>query len=148
MKYILALLVTAITSLAAPVTFQWDDQPPGTPEISGYRIYQVIKSGASGDTPETITYQQANTEPIPPTARQWTTENAAPGTTWTIRAYNIAGEGPDSGWIEIPSPPTAVPGFRTLSLVVESSPDLFKWGTHAILSVAAVPPQKFYRLRW
>lgn len=149
MKTITTILALVLAAAAqAQITFAWDDQPPGTPAVAGYRIYQVIKAQPEPEGPEIITYQQANTEPIPATARQWTTDKALPGTTWTIRAFNAGGEAPDSTWIEIPQPPAAVPGFKTIALIVESSPDLFRWATHAVLQVAAIPPAQFYRLRW
>lgn len=146
----LILLATLLfaTAAAAQVTFAWDDQPPDSPEVAGYRIYQVIKSQPAPEGPEIITYQQANTERIGADVRQWTTDKATAGTTWTIRAYNAGGEGPDSEWITVPPPPAAVPGFKTIALVVESSPDLLKWGTHAVFQVAAIPPQQFFRLRF
>jgi len=151
MKSALSLLFLLLSFTAAfgqTVTFAWEDQPPGTPEVTGYRIYQVIKTQVNPEGPETITYTQANEAPIPGDARQWTTTKATAGTTWTIRAYNAGGEAPDSEHFTIPAPPAQVPGFRTIALVVESSPDLLKWASHAVLQVAAVPPHQFFRLRF
>lgn len=145
---VLTLCFSSFASAQGQVTFAWEDQPPGTPEVSGYRIYQVVKESPTPEGPEIITYTQQNTEKIPAEARQWTTTKATPGTTWTIRAYNAGGEAPDSEHFTIPAPPAPVPGFKTVALVVESSPDMLKWGIHAVMQVAAIPPQQFFRLRF
>jgi hypothetical protein len=143
---ILFILLILRSPLMGAVTFQWDDQPPNTPTVDGYRIYQIIKTQPTPEGPEIITYQQAAR--VAPEIRTWTTDLATQGTVWTIRPYNIGGEGPDSTWIEIPAPPAQVPGFRTVSLVVESSPNLIKWGTLAVLHVTQQQKEQYFRLRF
>jgi len=143
---ILVLLLMLWSPLMGAVTFQWDDQPPGTPAVEGYRIYQIIKTQPTPEGPEIITYQQVAR--LAPEIRTWTTDLATQGTIWTIKPYNIGGEGPDSVWVEIPAPPAQVPGFRSIALVVESSPNLINWGTLAVLHVSQQQKDQFFRLRF
>lgn len=142
------LIFSAAAQAQQPITFQWGDQPPGTPEVSGYRIYKVNKEFPTPEGPEIVTYTQVNAEAIPGTARSYTLNTAQPGESYTIRAYNAGGDGPHSEPFTIPAPPAAVPEFKAVALIVESSPDFIKWGTYAVLNVAAIPPAQFFRLRW
>jgi hypothetical protein len=141
--------LTALAALAGPVNIAWNDPGPGTPVVEGYNFYQVVKVPAADPLPETITYVKNNVEPIPAGSRQYTIPDAADGSTWTLRAFNVAGESPDSEWLTIVGGPPAAPtGVKQIALIVESSPDMLKWGAHAVLQIAAVPPQQFFRLRW
>lgn len=147
---IIAIILMFFVSAAAnaAVTFQWPDQPPGSPPVEGYRVYQVIKTQPSPEGPEIITYQQANTTKIGADVRSWTTDLATAGTIWTIRAYNVGGEGPDSQWFEVPAPPAQVPEFKAIALLVQSSPDMIKWGTIAVINVSKEQRQQFFRLNF
>lgn len=149
-QYIILILLVLFAPFlgAVPLTLVWPDQPPNTPEVDGYRIYQVIKTQASPTEPEVITYQQVNTVKIAKEARQFTIENAPSGATYTIRAYNAGGEGPDSVHFTMPAPPAQVPGLDALKLTVEASPNLMTWGAIAVINVDKSPKSHFYRLSW
>lgn len=145
--FALLLTFTAIAQ-AAPLTLTWPDQPPGSPPVDGYRIYRVVTEQASPEGPEVVTYNQVNTERIPAEARQYTIPEAPTGSTYTVRAYNVGGEGPDSVHFTMPAPPAQVPGLDALKLLVEVSRDLVGWDTLAVLSIDKKQPEAFYRLSW
>lgn len=143
-----AVLLASTAVQAAPLTLTWPDQPPGSPPVDGYRIYRVVTEQPTPEGPEIVTYNQVNTERIPNTARQYTIPDAPTGSTYTIRAFNVGGEGPDSPHFTMPAPPAQVPGLDALKLLVEVSKDLVGWGTLATITVEKKDPGAFYRLNW
>lgn len=144
LSLIMFLAAAFATSARAqnPITIQWDDPVPGSPQVDVYRLYKVTK------VDDVVTYTQLNDDAIAGAARQYTTTKTSPGMVLTLRAANSVGESDDSTWLTLPSKPEPPQGLRTMKLVVEASPDLINWGAHAVLAVAAVPPQQFFRLRW
>lgn len=144
----LAILLIATAAQAAPLTLTWPDQPAGSPPVDGYRIYRVVKETPTPEGPEIITYQQVNSERIDETKRQYTIADAPTGSTYTIRAFNVGGEGPDSPHFTMPAPPAQVPGLDALKLLVEVSRDLVGWDTYAVLTLDRKEPGEFFRLNW
>lgn len=144
----LAILLFSTAAQAAPLTLTWPDQPPNSPPVDGYRIYRVVKEQASPEGPEVITYQQVNAERIPAEARQYTIAEAPTGSTYTIRAYNVGGEGPDSVHFTMPAPPAQVPSLDALKLLVQVSRDLVGWDTLAVVNIEKKEPGEFFRLNW